>query len=97
MSKLVWVRDLPRNDIGIAHHPYFTFGYVSFGTQDRPDFEWHRSAENLLAEAEEEKRQMTHEELVSLFGADLVEGGAQPAYPAARVVPAVSRPSLRVR
>lgn len=94
---LVWVRDLAANDAGIAHHPFLTFGYVSSGTDERRDLDWRRSAVSLLAQADKEKKHMTQDELVALFGADMVHGNAQPADPAERVQPAASRPSLQVR
>jgi hypothetical protein len=74
--RLVWVRDLPANKVGMVHHPYLTFGYVSFGTDERPDIGWPRSRNNLLAEAQ--KEQMTKAELTDLFGAELVNPDARP-------------------
>jgi len=66
------VHDLTPGSHGIEHHPYLTFGYVSFGTERDPDFEWPRTEKKLLEQAGEEMRQLTDSELTELYGSDMV-------------------------
>jgi len=82
--QVLWVRDLPVNHVGIAHHPYLTFGYYSFGAEASPDFDWPRTADSLLAEAKKQRGGVTHEELVALFGAQMVDESRQQLAPAHR-------------
>ena len=69
----VWVRSLPPNSVGIRFRPLLTFAYVTYGTEADPDLDWPLTERVLLLEGKKERKPMTHQELIALFGEDNVD------------------------